>query len=295
VTPRSNLSRALGLGIVLCLAAARLPGQAAVVTRNVNLRTGPSTTHPILRLLRPPDELTVLDPTKHTGYYEVRTAGGSHGWVWAKNVRVTGTLPPAVASDSAAAGPPLVYRGCPPAGSAVSADYQASNERKNRIHAPSAADIDSTATVAALLAHGAATDWNDARAASIVGYVFNVKPGGEETVNCGDTAVLYKDTHIELVASAGDTRAIKRLIVEVTPRWRAFEQSQGQEWATDSLRRRLQGQWVRFTGWLFWDFTHADEAELTHPGGANNWRATAWELHPVTAIRVCPGAPGACD
>jgi uncharacterized protein YraI len=280
----------------LGLVVARADGQTAVVTRNVNLRTGPSTSNSVVRLLHPPDELTVLDPAKHAGYFEVRTAGGSHGWVWANNIRVTGTLPPAVVSDSTAAGPPVVYRGCPPEGSAASADYRASNEKKNRVQAPSPTDIDSTATLASLLVHGAPTDWNDGGGASIVGYVYNVKPGGEETVNCGDTAALYKDTHIELVGSPSDTRAIQRVIVEVTPRWRAFMTQQGVTWwTTDSLRHRLKGHWVRFTGWLFWDFTHADEAELTHPGGANNWRATAWEVHPVTAIRVCPGSPGSCD
>jgi Bacterial SH3 domain len=292
---RGKTSFCLGVaGLLLCGAAGIAGAQTAVVTRNVNLRAGPSTSDSILRLLHPPDEVTLLDPVKHAGYFEVRTAGGTHGWVWANNIRVT-PLPPAVVGDSALMGPPPVYRGCPLEGSAIAADFRASNAKKNRLRAPVALEVDSAATLAALLARGGAADWNDGRGASIVGYVYRVKPGGEETVNCGDTAVLYKDTHIELVEDPSDTRAIKRLIVEVTPRWRAFMADQGLTWSTDSLRLRLQGKWVRFTGWLFWDFSHADEAELTHPGGTNNWRATAWEVHPVTAIRVCAGSPGSCD
>ena len=39
------------------------------------------------------------------------------------------------------------------------------------------------------------------------------------------------------------------------------------------------------------DTVHGDEAENTNPGGANNWRATAWEIHPVTSIKILPGPP----
>jgi hypothetical protein len=48
------------------------------------------------------------------------------------------------------------------------------------------------------------------------------------------------------------------------------------------------GHRVRFKGWLLFDREHADEAENTKPGRAANWRATAWEIHPVTTIEVLP-------
>ena len=50
----------------------------------------------------------------------------------------------------------------------------------------------------------------------------------------------------------------------------------------------LQGKCAEFTGWMFWDAWHDDEAENTAPGRPGNWRATAWEIHPITAIRVVP-------
>jgi hypothetical protein len=37
---------------------------------------------------------------------------------------------------------------------------------------------------------------------------------------------------------------------------------------------------------MFFDGEHADEAENTHPNGKHNWRATAWEVHPVTGIQL---------
>jgi Bacterial SH3 domain len=280
--------------LALVLSALPLASQSAVVTRNVNLRTGPSTAQAIIRLLRPPDEIVILDPHRQNGYYEVRTAGGTHGWVWSRNVHIPQPPPALVDSQPAAMGPPEIYRGCPLEGSAVAERYRASNRLKNRLTAPAATDVDSSATLLALLTRGAETDWSTARGASLVGYVFDVKEGGEETVNCGDTDVRYRDTHIEVVLDSTNTRETVRLIVEVTPRWRAYMKTTGVDWSTPALQHALTGRWVRFTGWLFWDFSHADEAELTDPGGAHNWRATAWEIHPVTGIRVCQGPPQTC-
>ena len=280
------------LGFLLLLFAFQTPlaAQTAVVTRNVNLRTGPSSSRAIIRQLAPPDELTVLTPDKTNGYWEVRTAGGDHGWVWGNNVHVTTSpVPPPPA------GPAEVYRSCPLEGSALQANRQASNRKKNRVTAPTQSDIDATATLAAILQTGDDQNrWSDARAASIVAFVHDVKPGGEETLNCGETDAAQKDAHIELVLDPQATGKTVRVIVEVTPRWRAFMATQGTDWATTTLTQQLEGHWVRFTGWLFWDFEHADEAAHTNPGGTNVWRATAWEIHPVTEIKVCPGSPATC-
>jgi hypothetical protein len=43
---------------------------------------------------------------------------------------------------------------------------------------------------------------------------------------------------------------------------------------------------VRFEGWLMFDEEHRDESEHSNPGQAGNWRATAWEIHPVTMFKV---------
>jgi len=285
-----NWARKVGFLLLLFIFYTPLAAQTAVVTRNVNLRTGPSSTRAIIRLLSPPDELVILTPNQVNSYWEVRTAGGDHGWVWSHNVRVTAAPAPPPPS-----GPAVVYRSCPQEGSALQANRQESNRKKNRVTTPATADIDASATLAALMQTGDDTQrWSDTRAASIVGFVHHVKPGGEETVNCGETEAPYKDTHIELVLDPQVTGKTVRLIVEVTPRWRAFMALQGTDWATPTLAQQLEGRWVRFAGWLFWDFEHADEAEHTNPGGTNVWRATAWEIHPVTEIRLCPGGPQTC-
>jgi uncharacterized protein YgiM (DUF1202 family) len=276
--------------VALSLMASSAAAQTAVVTRNVNLRTGPSSSRSIVRQLAPPDELAILDPQQTNGYWEVRVAGGDQGWVWSRNVRVTGAAPAANP-----AGPLEEYRTCGMEGSAQQANRQASNRRKNRVTGPQGANIDPSLTIDSLVRRRDDHQrWSDTRAVSIVAFVVDVKKGGEETVNCGETDLRYRDTHIDIVMDPNQTSKILRMIVEVTPRWRAFMNQQGTDWSTPTLKQRLQGHWVRFTGWLFWDFEHADEAENSNPGGDRNWRATAWEIHPVTEIRVCPGSPQTC-
>jgi hypothetical protein len=81
------------------------------------------------------------------------------------------------------------------------------------------------------------------------------------------------------------------VILEVTPPMRDWAKSRGVDWSTDTLERTLLSRWCRFEGWLFFDRAHADESENTNPGGSGNWRATAWEIHPVTAIEVIDQRP----
>jgi hypothetical protein len=61
---------------------------------------------------------------------------------------------------------------------------------------------------------------------------------------------------------------------------------QGQDWSEETLKRQLLGHWVSFEGWLFFDSSHAAESENTAPSSPGNWRATAWEIHPVTNLQV---------
>jgi len=288
--------RAIFATLAILFVCSTAAAQTAVVTRNVNLRRGPSSKRAIIETLAPLDELTILSPNQQHGYWEVRAADGEHGWVWAANVRVgtSDTAPPP--PPSGATSLPEVFHGCGLEGLAVQERRKAANRQKNRLTAPASSEVEQTATIAAVLQTGPdTTRWLETQGASIVAYVVDVKKGSKETVNCGDTDLVYRDTHIDVVENPNDTRKIVRMIVEVTPRWRAFMAQQGEDWSTPTLKQRLLNHWVRFTGWLFWDIEHVDEAENTTPGRAANWRATAWEIHPVTEIKVCPGTPQTCD
>jgi hypothetical protein len=64
--------------------------------------------------------------------------------------------------------------------------------------------------------------WKVKQGAEITGYGCDVKVGGIEPTNCGARAVERRDTHIELVLDPMAGATTERVIVEVTPRWRAM-------------------------------------------------------------------------
>ena len=242
--------------------------QDAVVSRNVNLRDDPSTHNPRIRLLLPGAELFLLSPTKTNDYYNVRTMAGEVGWAYSPRVRL---LPPV--------GPMEVFNNCDMEGNATRSDTRERNRMKNRITAPEAADMNSAINLAAILQSGDDEDrWLDSAGAVVTGFVFDVKAGSVESVNCGASTVQFKDTHIEVTLSETDTAETRRFVVEVTPRWRDFL-APGTDWSNTALRNAIEGQCAEFTGWMFWDRHHRGDAENTDPGAGNNWRATAWEIH----------------
>ena len=182
-----------------------------------------------------------------------------------------------------------VFDGCGMEGSATPARLKALNRLKNRYTAPQANEINHSITLSAILAPGDdKTRWSSTSGAEITGFVFDVQPGGGETCNCGKTDPAHTDTHIELVLALNDSGPARRVIVEVTPRERAIAASNHVDWSTQNLRKILLKRQVKVTGWMMFDAQHGNAAENTNPGGTHNWRATAWEIHPVTAIQTVP-------
>jgi hypothetical protein len=172
----------------------------------------------------------------------------------------------------------------PPAGIAPSAGARAFNRLKNRTALPGAADFDGRVTLAELLRPGEDRGrWSASRAAAVEGYVIAVREGGVESAN--SFSFFRRDTHIE-VGARPDSPPRERVIIEVTPPMRERAKGQGIDWSSAALLRELTGHRCRFEGWLLFDFNHADESENIRPGGPTNWRATSWEIHPVTLIKV---------
>jgi hypothetical protein len=160
------------------------------------------------------------------------------------------------------------------------------NRLKNRTALPSSADMDRAVTLEAMLAPGHdRARWSHDRAGSIEGIVVRVHDAGRESANCFSGARV--DAHIEL-AQRLDAAPTRRVVVEVTPPMRDWAAGLGKDWSTATLQRDLTGRRVRIQGWLMFDDEHDRESENTNPGRPQNWRATAWELHPVTAIQVLP-------
>lgn len=174
----------------------------------------------------------------------------------------------------------------PPQGVALSGDARAFNRLKNRDEPPRAEDFDVRVTLGELLRPGEdRARWSTSRAAAVEGYVVAVRRGGVESAN--SFSLFRRDTHIE-VGPRPDSPPRERLILEVTPRARDRAKSRGMDWSHAALARELTGRRCRFEGWLLFDVNHAEESENVRPGAESNWRATAWEIHPVTAIEVLP-------
>jgi hypothetical protein len=186
---------------------------------------------------------------------------------------------------------------CPASGLGLSKGRRDFHRLKNRRFLPQPSDFDVSVTLQQLLQPGAdQSRWSTSRAAQIEAYVVSVTPGPLELVNC----YCRRDAHIN-VALRPQASAREMIILEVTPYFRDWiaQASEDQigpaspdqalllhDWSTEILQKKLTGHWVRFEGWLFYDAQHESEAENTAPGRINNWRATAWELHPVTRIEV---------
>jgi hypothetical protein len=135
----------------------------------------------------------------------------------------------------------------------------------------------------------------------VIGYLYYVKQEGAESSNCELTSPDDTDFHIGIgfdksvaasVATpsketAADTLAVKEtaVVVEMTPQYRA---DFAPEWTTEALKKIL-GRQVRVLGQLMADNEHNNTKDNCGlPGhGPACWRASIWELHPVTSFQFC--------
>ena len=185
---------------------------------------------------------------------------------------------------AAQAGPAAGTPSCPPQGSAQTAKLQAYNVKVNRMDAPSDSDIDDTATMEAILETGPDQDrWSDTNAAELTGYVESIEDGGQESADC----FTAREIRINLSTNSVAMDAGHEVVVIVTPGWRRMMAAQGVDWSLDTLTGKYQGQFVKLRGWFLWDHQAEQRAVNTADNvGPNITRATAWEICPMTAIKL---------
>ena len=173
-------------------------------------------------------------------------------------------------------------RNCPGAGLAFTEERREFHRLKNRTLTPRPDNFDSRVTLAALLQPGDdSARWSETRAARIEGYVVSINSAWVELANC----YVRRDIHLN-VALRPDAPSREQVVVEITPRFRDAQASLGNDWSEENLKRTLLGRWCSFEGWLLFDRSHAKESENVMPGREENWRATAWEIHPVTNFQL---------
>jgi hypothetical protein len=89
-----------------------------------------------------------------------------------------------------------IFNNCGMEGDAKHPAVKILNLKKNRYEAPKQSDYDTKVTLSAMLAPGDDENrWGDSKAAEVTGYVYDVKPGGIESVNCHARDLYYRDTH----------------------------------------------------------------------------------------------------
>jgi len=177
------------------------------------------------------------------------------------------------------------YRNCSACGTARSIKAQRENVLRNRDKAP-----DSVKVLA--LDNIRNPDLNNSfypdMGVEVTGYVAAVERGGvRETCNCG--RVDLRDIQISLVTSFAEVSDRRRyVVIEISPRWQknlGLDDSHYEQ-MLQKLKNQIERKSVTFRGWMFYDSVHIDESESTNPGNVLNWRATPWEIHPVTSFKV---------
>jgi hypothetical protein len=140
--------------------------------------------------------------------------------------------------------------------------------------------------------------------ASLNGYLYYAKNGGAESSNCLLDGADDIDFHIGIGSDAGtaaraqakspglsSAERSQAVIVEMTPHWRArYELG----WSLAEVQKAV-GRQVYVVGQLLADNEHDDaKDDCAYNGtggpGPHCWRATIWELHPVTRFLVCAAA-----
>ena len=173
---------------------------------------------------------------------------------------------------------------CPGAGIALTSRARYLHRLKNRTALPQAADFDARVTLDELLRPSDDMNrWSSDRAARIQALVIDVAYARPEATNC--FSPCRRDIHI-VVAKRKDAPKNEQIVLEVTPNLRDWAKQQGMDWSEETLQSQLVGHWCEFEGWLYFDVGHAGESENTAARNPENWRATAWELHPLTKITV---------
>ena len=182
------------------------------------------------------------------------------------------------------------YRNCKACGAATGTKAQTLNVQKNR---DAKATHPQRITVEEIRDPDNDGKFKPSNQVWVTGYVAAVGPGGSrESCNCKRSNL--RDVHINIVADpqeAGDET--KYVVVEFTPRWEKkfnFDDSDYNA-MLQAVKDEIEHKWVRFEGWMLYDYFHAAASESIHPGKAGNWRATPWEVHPVTAYSVATGPP----
>jgi hypothetical protein len=174
---------------------------------------------------------------------------------------------------------------CSITGSAKRRNDHDLNRFKNRTSFPTKKDIDPKFNWTELAKFEDDRDkFSVDKAAILRGYVLRVRMSEAETCNCNSPTPEFRDTHIILTPNKNERGVLSQIVVEVTPRVRAMMASKGEDWSQKALKK-LVGKEIEVQGWLMYDYKHGDQSAKIRQKTKGVTRSTAWEIHPVMAIK----------
>ena len=176
---------------------------------------------------------------------------------------------------------------CPLEGVARSDKDKLSNTLKNRWAFPKGSDIDTSFNWENLFENGGdPRKFDQNKAGKLRGYVAFVTQQNGESCNCNFKDKAFSDLHIHLSPSEEVmSEKWQHVIVEITPRLRELMKLKNEDWSYKNLKK-LIGKEVEIEGWLFYDWEHGDKAYLYNGDEQKSWRATVWEIHPITSLKI---------
>lgn len=196
------------------------------------------------------------------------------------------------AQDPCSQGTP--FRNCLACGAAKSPEGKILDVQKNRDDAVTSPD---EITVVEIRKPNNNEKFTPEKQVRVRGYVASVVPGGMPE-NCNCNRKDLRDIHINIVATPSERNNQARyVVVEFTPRWEEKFGLDDSKYSTmlKKVSDEILHKWVRFEGWMLYDRYHENAAKSTRsnqttctkPGQTKcNWRATPWEVHPVTKYTV---------
>jgi hypothetical protein len=201
---------------------------------------------------------------------------------------VGGSISTSFAQTKSPCDPAKPFKGCRACGAGTprhrTSQDPAALERnvlRNRTTSPS--EINKEITLEDILRPGIDVGrWKTSDAVKLTAYVSSVGWRPPNAANCFSPTM--KDIYLSIVSSPEDLgNRQRRMEAIITPRWWKKLGITTQNFP--AFRTSLLHKRVALTGWLFYDSGNDKRAVNTTPNERTNWRATAWELHPVTAYR----------
>lgn len=307
----------------------------AVVTKAMNLRSGPSISSAKIAGLKATAPLILLDPNPKNGFYHVRATHTTDGWISAQGVEVGGTAASPVAAAKttralirkpmnremepvtpglapAKCAPDLAA--CPATGCAAAASAHALANQLKRATPTGTVPVMFTFDDFAGLQQqaddlvGQGHDPTAAKRALLTGLTVSGGTVAEGSL-VGLVGYLVATPHANTKESVncnltGETNNDFHIPMSNDPNNLAYQgivvemipQDRPDAWTISNLTQVASNQQlVMVTGSLYYDGFHKVNADPNSPVGGQPARFSLWEVHPLSTFVVCTKNDNSCD